>query len=146
MPTVKRQKYLDRLSAKQTSVRTQEERQAEYDKFMGQFSQLGLSTEFEEIAKFDTVAKDWVTNGTAYQGVIPLVGMKRDLVYMLTNNKKNEIGVMLKSTEESASAASASSPNATSDANNRVSTVPGPKLKRMVTKKVAAKPPNAQSA
>jgi len=136
MPTVKRQKYLDRLAAKQENVRTQEERQAEYDKFMGQFAQLGLSTEFEEIAKFDVMARDWVANGTAYQGVIPLVGMKRDLVYTLTNNKKHEIGVMLKSTEEQTS---------------NVSTVgaeskPASNLKRMVTKKVAAKPPNAQSA
>lgn len=143
MPTVKRQKYLDRLSAKQKSVRTQEERQAEYDKFMGQFSQLGLNTEFEEIAKFDNMAKDWVANGTAYQGVIPLVGMKRDLVYILTNNKKNEVGVMLKSTEEAARVSSESSTAATSDANKQTT---GPKLKRMVTKKVAAKPPQAQSA
>jgi hypothetical protein len=62
--------------------------------------------------------------------------MKRDLVYTLTNNKKHEIGVMLKSTEEQTS---------------NVSTVgaeskPASNLKRMVTKKVAAKPPNAQSA
>lgn len=135
MPTTKRQKYLDRLAAKQSSNRTQEERQTEYDKFMGQFAQLGLSTEFEEIAKFDTMAKDWVTNGTAYQGIIPLIGMKRDLVYMLTNNKKHEIGVMLKSTEE---------PQAESTSTtNKQSATP---LRRMVTKKVAAKPPQAQSA
>ena len=136
MPTIKRQKYLDRLDAKQENVRTQEERQAEYDKFMGQFAQLGLSTEFAEIAKFDTIAKDWLENGTTYQGVIPLVGMKRDLVYMLTNNKKHEIGVMLKSTEDQASAVATSG----------VESKPTSNLKRMVTKKVAAKPPNAQSA
>lgn len=137
MPTIKRQKYLDRLASKQASVRTQEERQAEYDKFMGQFAQLGLNTDFEEIAKFDTMAKDWLENGTAYQGVIPLVGMKRDLVYMLTNNKKHEIGVMLKSTEEQAAATAA-----TSGSENK----PVSNLKRMVTKKIAAKPPSAQSA
>ena len=136
MPTPKRQKYLDRLAAKQENVRTQEERQTEYDKFMGQFAQLGLSNEFEEIAKFDVMARDWVANGTAYQGVIPLIGMKRDLVYMLTNNKKHEIGVMLKSTEEQPAA------GATSATESK----PVSNLKRMVTKKVAAKPPQAQSA
>ena len=141
MPTIKRQKYLDRLAAKQTTIRTQEERQAEYDKFMGQFSQLGLSTEFEEIAKFDTMAKDWVANGTAYQGVIPLVGMKRDLVYMLTNNKKHEVGVMLKSTESDTESTGTQSASTTT--NNKQPATP---LKRMVTKKVAAKPPQAQSA
>lgn len=141
MPTAKRQKYLDRLSAKQSSNRTQEERQAEYDKFMGQFSQLDLSTEFEEIAKFDTMAKDWVENGTAYQGVIPLVGMKRDLVYMLTNNKKHELGVMLKSTEEPTEAQSVIT-NSSTSANTKSATP----LKRVGTKKVAAKPPQAQSA
>jgi predicted DNA repair protein MutK len=139
MPTAKRQKYLDRLASKQSSSRTQEERQTEYDKFMGQFAQLGLNTEFEEIAKFDTMAKDWVTNGTVYQGVIPLVGMKRDLVYTLTNNKKHEIGVMLKSTEENTST---SDTQTSSVATNKTATP----LKRMVTKKVAAKPPQAQSA
>jgi hypothetical protein len=139
MPTIKRQKHLDRLAAKQSSNRNQEERQCEYDKFMGQFAQLGLSTEFEEIAKFDTMAKDWVANGTMYQGVIPLVGMKRDLVYTLTNNKKHEIGVMLKSTEENTSA---SDTQTSSGATNKTATP----LKRMVTKKVAAKPPQAQSA
>jgi len=139
MPTIKRQKHLDRLAAKQSNSRTQEERQAEYDKFMGQFAQLGLSQEFEEIAKFDTMAKDWVTNGTVYQGVIPLVGMKRDLVYMLTNNKKHEIGVMLKSTEENTSASDTQS---ASGVTNKTTTP----LKRMVTKKIMAKPPQAQSA
>ncbi len=134
MPTIKRQKYLDRLAAKQTSVRTQEERQTEYDKFMGQFAQLGLSNEFEEIAKFDVMARDWVVNGTGYQGVIPLVGMNRDLVYMLTNNKKHEIGVMLKATEQSPL-------GVTSGMGSKSASNP----KRTTTKKVAAKPPNAQS-
>ena len=50
---------------------------------------------------------------------------------------------MLKSTEEAASVSSESSTAATSDANKQTT---GPKLKRMVTKKVAAKPPQAQSA
>lgn len=131
MPTTKRQKYLDRIAAKQSNNRTQEERQAEYTKFMDKFAQLGLGTEFEEIAKFNKMAKDWVNNGTTYMGVIPLIGMKRDLVYILTNNKKHEVGVVLKSTEEE------------TEITKNKSADP---LKRTVTKKVAAKPPQAQSA
>lgn len=134
MPTAKRQKYLDRLNAKQTNNRTQEERQAEYDKFMSQFANLGLGTEFEEIAKFDTMAKEWVTNGTPYQGAIPLNGMKRDLVYSLTNNKKHNLVVMLKSTED----AQQSGPVNQNNAN--------PAHKKQLMKKVPLKPPQAQSA
>jgi hypothetical protein len=59
---------------------------------------------------------------------------------MLTNNKKNEVGVMLKSTESVPVNYTGSTASAVT--NNKVSTP----LKRMVTKKVAAKPPQAQSA
>lgn len=135
MPTIKRQKYLDRLAAKQINNRTQEERQVEYDKFMSQFAQFGLSTEFEEIDKFATMANDWVTTGTVYQGSIPIMGINRDLVYMLTNNKKNDVVVMLKSTDT----------QTTQDSNKSIQS-PGPTLKRTVTKKRPAKPANAQSA
>lgn len=134
MPTAKRQKYLDRIAAKQSNIRTKEERQAEYDKVMAKFTELGLSSEYEEIAKFDTMAKDWVETGNVYQGIIPLVGLKRDLVYTLTNTKKHEVGVMLKSTEQQAQQ-SQTQPSAPPPEN---------KIKRKV--KTVAKPPQAQSA
>ncbi len=133
MPTAKRQKYLDRIAAKQSNIRTKEERQAEYDKVMSKFTELGLSSEYEEIARFDTMAKDWVENGNVYQGIIPLVGLKRDLVYTLTNTKKHEVGVMLKSTEQQ-------------QQNQSQTAEPDPdnKIKRKV--KTVSKPPQAQSA
>ncbi len=135
MPTAKRQKYLDRIAAKQSNIRTKEERQVEYDKVMAKFTELGLSTEYEEIARFDTMAKDWVETGNVYQGIIPLVGLKRDLVYTLTNTKKNEVGVMLKSTEQQTQ---------TQPQNQTSAPPPENKIKRKV--KTVAKPPQAQSA
>lgn len=102
MPTAKRRKYLDRLAAKQSNLRTQEERQIEYDKFMGKFAEFGISGDIEEIEKFDTMAKDWVETGNVYQGIIPIIGLDYNLVYILSNNKKNDVGVMLKATRRQA--------------------------------------------
>jgi len=93
-------KYLARLEAKQASQYTQAERQAEYDKFMGEFARLGISEEsFEEVKDFATKARDWVATGTPYSGSIPLVGLDRNLVYTLTSSKRNPCGVMLQNTK-----------------------------------------------
>jgi hypothetical protein len=101
MPTEKRMKYLARLEAKQASQYTQAERQAEFDKFMGEFARLGISEEsFEEVKDFATKARDWVTTGTPYSGSIPLVGLDRNLVYTLTSSKRNPCGVMLQNTKQ----------------------------------------------
>jgi hypothetical protein len=100
MPTEKRMKYLARLEAKQTNQYTQAERQAEYDKVMGEFARLGISEEsFEEVKDFATKARDWVTTGTPYSGSIPLIGLDRNLVYTLTTSKRNPCGVMLQNTK-----------------------------------------------
>jgi hypothetical protein len=88
-----------RQAAKQGNTYTQEERQAEYDKFMSEFARLGISEEsFEEVKEFATKARDWVATGTAYNGSIPLVGLDRNLVYTLTTSKRNPVGVMLQNT------------------------------------------------
>ena len=112
-------KYLARLEAKQTNQYTQEERQSEFDKVMGEFARLGISEEsFEEVKDFATKARDWVTTGTPYSGSIPLIGLDRNLVYTLTTSKRNPCGVMLQNTkpateaqlEQSSQAAAASKP------------------------------------
>jgi hypothetical protein len=100
MPTEKRMKYLARLEAKQANQYTPAERQAEFDKVMGEFARLGISEEsFEEVKDFATKARDWVATGTPYSGSIPLVGLDRNLVYTLTSSKRNPCGVMLQNTK-----------------------------------------------
>ena len=101
MPTEKRLKYLERQAAKLSNVRTKEDREIEYDKFTAHFQSLGLS-EFEEIVKFNGIARDWVDNGSVYHGVIPIPGVDREIVYSLTNNKKHEVGVALRYTKSNA--------------------------------------------
>ncbi len=100
MPTEKRMKYLARLEAKQANQYTPAERQAEYDKVMGEFARLGISEEsFDEVKDFATKARDWVATGTPYSGSIPLIGLDRNLVYTLTTTKRNPCGVMLQNTK-----------------------------------------------
>jgi len=99
MPTERRLKHMARQAAKLGNTYTQEERQAEYDKFMSEFARLGISEEsFEEVKEFATKARDWVATGTAYNGSIPLAGLDRNLVYTLTSSKRNPVGVMLQNT------------------------------------------------
>ncbi len=100
MPTAKRQKYLDRLAAKNANIRTPTERQAEYDKIMTKFDELGVNIEdYPELIQFKTLLTTWLNTGTAYQGIIRIMALKRDLVYTITNDKRHEIGIMLKSHE-----------------------------------------------
>jgi hypothetical protein len=96
MPTAKRQAYLDRQLAKQANQRTEVERRTEIDKAMAKLMELGISDEFEEIKRFTVLANDWVIKGGAVQGIIPIIGLKRELVYSLTNNKKQDVGIMLR--------------------------------------------------
>jgi hypothetical protein len=100
MPTDKRLKHLARQAAKLNNTFSREERQAEYDKVSTQFASLGLSEEsFEEIKRFMDIARDWLETGTAYQGAIPIIGIDRQIVYTLPNNKRHQVGVMLQSTK-----------------------------------------------
>ena len=112
MPTERRLKHLARQAAKQVNLYTQEERQAEYDKFMSEFARLGISEEsFEEVKEFATKARDWVATGTVYSGVIPLTGLDRNLVYTLPTSRRNQVGVMLQNTKSSPSTDSSTSPD-----------------------------------
>ena len=97
MPTEKRQKYLAKLANKKVFQRTRDDRQTEYDKFITGFAELGLIVkDHPSLEKFVELADDWLANGTAHQGIFRITALNRDLVYTLTNNKKHEIGVMLK--------------------------------------------------
>ncbi len=119
MPTEKRQKYLARQAAKQANVYTREERQAEFDKVSAEFARLGLAEEsFEEIKRFMDIARDWIETGTVYQGIIPIVGVDRQIVYTLTNNKRHPVGVMLQSTKPATSATPATTTITTAATNS----------------------------
>ena len=100
MPTVKRQKYLDKQKKKLENQRTKEERIDEVDKVKKQLKDIGLSTEIEPIDKFYKIMDEFAEFGTGSQGIIPLNGYGREICYFFTNNRMRDIGVMLKHNPE----------------------------------------------
>ena len=99
MPTAKRQKYLDKLKKKQENIRTETERQESVDQIKTEFEKVGIPTSFPEVTKFYKILDEFVSGGASKQGQIPIEGIGKTIVYQLTNNKKHEIGAMLKHTE-----------------------------------------------
>ena len=88
MTTAKRQKYLDKQRKKLENMRTKEEREVEINKMRDEIKKLGLPTETPGLVKFNKLVEEYVNYGSHAQGVIPLHGFGREIVYILTNNKK----------------------------------------------------------
>jgi hypothetical protein len=100
MPTEKRLKHLARQAKKVADQRTHDERLAEVTKIRSKLQELGLTSELEEIAAFLRILDDFLVNGNPYQGIIGIAGTGRELCYQLINNKRHEIGVMLRANDE----------------------------------------------
>jgi methionine synthase II (cobalamin-independent) len=96
MPTAKRQKFLDKQKKKLENQKTSEERKREVEKVKNKFQELGLSTEIEGVKHFYDMMDTFVETADGKQGTIPLPGLGREICYLLTNNKKHEVGAMLK--------------------------------------------------
>lgn len=100
MPTEKRLKHLARQAKKVADQRTHDERLVEVTKIRNKLQELGLTSELEEIAAFLRILDDFLVNGNPYQGIIGIKGTGRELCYQLINNKRHEIGVMLRANNE----------------------------------------------
>lgn len=96
MPTSKRQKYLDKQKKKLENIRTEEERKEQIGKIKTEFEKVGIPNSFPEVIRFYNILDEFVKNGMAKQGKIPIEGVGKIIVYQLTNNKKYQIGAMLK--------------------------------------------------
>ena len=88
-----------KLAKKIASLKTEEDRIEEMRKVFDEFSNLGLSDQFEEIDKFQKMMLDYIDNGTSYMGVIKLPWMKRNLVYRMNNKKRHETIVVLQNAD-----------------------------------------------
>ena len=88
-----------KLAKKLASLKTEEDRIEEMRKVFDEFSNLGLSDQFEEIDKFQKMMLDYIDNGTSYMGVIKLQWMKRNLVYRMNNKKRHETVVVLQNAD-----------------------------------------------
>lgn len=96
MPTIKRQKHLDRQSKKLVKQRTKEERQIEVNKTLNELNKLGFPDKEPNIVKFKEILNDYVETGNNYKGILPLIGYGREICYYLCNNKNKSVDVMLR--------------------------------------------------
>jgi hypothetical protein len=99
MPTEKRLKHLARQAKKESDQRTYDERLVEVTKIRSKLEELGLTSELEEIAAFLRILDDFLVNGNPYQGILGIAGTGRELCYQLINNRRHEIGVMLRAND-----------------------------------------------
>ena len=79
MPTAARQKYLAKQAAKKADILSDADRQCEYDKVIGQLTQISSP----EVDKFEALMAEWVKDGRVRQGVIPIPTIRRALCYSL---------------------------------------------------------------
>tara|TARA_Y100000389_G_C17137345_1_gene353186 strand:- start:123 stop:431 length:309 start_codon:yes stop_codon:yes gene_type:complete len=96
MPSVKRQKHLDRQAKKLANQRTREEREIEVNKTLTELNKLGFPNNEPNIIKFKEILKDYIESGNPYKGILPLEGYGREICYYLSNNKNQSVDVMLR--------------------------------------------------
>lgn len=93
----KQDKKLEKLKKKEKLLRTLEERQNEIDKVYNSLEQNNIPhRQLPGFQQFATIANDFIKTGIAFSGCISIPELKKDLLYLLNNNKKHQIIVMLK--------------------------------------------------
>jgi len=96
-PQVKSAKRLAReakLAKQEANKRTREERQAEVDAIMAKFQELGIPEVM--LGDFPRITQEFIEFGTGASGVIPIPDIKRELIYLLSNNRRHQCASMLK--------------------------------------------------
>lgn len=106
MPTEARLKYLAKQAAKQADRLSDADRQSEYEKVMGQFTELGLSAD-PDVVKFDELMSAWVKDSQPRKGTIPVASVQRMIIYTLGISRKHT-GVMFKAPESGSTTTEAS--------------------------------------
>lgn len=92
--SVKRLAREAKLAKQETQKRTYEERKAEVDKIMEKLQELGIPEVM--LGEFSIIAKEFVDFGTSASGIIKISDIQRDLVYLLTNNRRHQCASMLR--------------------------------------------------
>lgn len=100
MPTTKRQKHLDRQAKKLANQRTKEEREIEVNNTLRELNKIGFPDKEPNIVKFKEILTDYVETGNYYKGILPLEGYGREICYYLSNNKNQNVDVMLRANNE----------------------------------------------
>jgi hypothetical protein len=72
------------MGKKIKEVKTPEQRAAEVDHIMEQFTELGLPLEHPGVQEFIKISKDFETHGISASGKIKLSGFKRQIDYLFS--------------------------------------------------------------
>jgi len=81
---------------KLVNQRTQTERQTELNGVFNKFQELGISCEIDGINEFYKIAIQFIEDGKPISGKIKIDAIAKDLHYLLNNNKKHQIQVLLR--------------------------------------------------
>lgn len=83
-----------KIAKQEANKRTRDERQAEVDKIMEKIQELGIPEVM--LGEFPAITKDFVELGTSSSGVIKITDIQRELIYLLSNNRRHQCASMLK--------------------------------------------------
>lgn len=121
MPTAARQKYLAKQAAKKSDLLSDTDRQGEYDKVMGQLTQISAP----EIDKFESLMSEWVKDARVRQGVIPVPAIRRAIVYSLgISRAKTFVSLRSDNPDDYADTPQATTTNVTSATSTSTSAIP----------------------
>lgn len=82
---------------KAAKQRTQAERQQELDTVFSKFVELGISEDMDDALKtFFHIARTFIDDGVSCSGRIKITAINREINYILSNNKLNQIQVLLR--------------------------------------------------
>lgn len=81
---------------KLANQRTQIERQNELNVVFNKFQELGISSEIDGISEFYKIAMNFIDDGKPVNGKIKISVIGKELHYLLNNNKKHQIQVLLR--------------------------------------------------
>jgi len=87
---------LEKEYKKLSQQRTKEDRQKEISVILDKFHQLGISEQMTGIDEFIKIANRFIEDGLPCSGKIRVDALHRNLHYLLNNNKKYEIQVLLR--------------------------------------------------
>jgi hypothetical protein len=86
-----------KLAKQFANQRTKEERQIEIDKIFNKLSELGISEMM--LGEFPNITNNFIEFGISASGIIKISDIDRELVYLLSNNRKHQCASMLHAIE-----------------------------------------------
>jgi hypothetical protein len=92
--TIKRLAREAKLAKQEANKRTHEERQMEVDAIMNKLQELSITDTM--LGDFPRISQDFIEFGTGASGFIPIPELKRELIYLLSNNRRHQCASMLK--------------------------------------------------